>query len=151
MAPGATDHAIGADAVTDFTQQLATLLQAGVPLDRALGMLAETVGQGRFAEVVTDLQTRVRQGTTLADGLADFAAAHATILLGKGHAHQPQLGRLFDGLVGHPVLAVDRPGQRPDLVFAELAHHAAEELVFLGEREIHGPTSYGRISSPSAL
>ncbi len=62
-------RAIGADAVTDFTRELATLLQAGVPLDRALGMLAETVSQGRMAEVVGDLQARVRQGSTLADAL----------------------------------------------------------------------------------
>lgn len=64
-------RAIGADSVTSFTQEMATLLQAGVPLDRALGMLAETVSPPQLAEVVGDLQTRVRQGSTLADALAE--------------------------------------------------------------------------------
>ncbi|MDJ0739721.1 MAG: type II secretion system F family protein [Gammaproteobacteria bacterium] len=63
-------RAIGADTVTDFTRELATLLQAGVPLDRALGMLAETVNHGEMTAVVADLQSNVRQGATLADALA---------------------------------------------------------------------------------
>ena len=46
-------------------------LQAGVPLDRALGMLDETVTQPEFAAVVGDVQTRVRHGATLADALAE--------------------------------------------------------------------------------
>ena len=64
-------RAINADTVTNFTQEMATLLQAGVPLDRALGMLAEMTSVPRFGEVVLDLQTRVRHGDTLADSLAE--------------------------------------------------------------------------------
>ncbi len=67
-------RAVGTDSVNSFTQELATLLQAGVPLDRALGMLADLAGQPQFAEIVEDLQTRVRHGASLADALAEHEA-----------------------------------------------------------------------------
>lgn len=55
--------------VLAFTQQLATLLEAGVPLDRALQILSELAG-GRLRAVVDDVAQAVRGGSTLTDALA---------------------------------------------------------------------------------
>lgn len=53
-----------------FTQQLATLLEAGLPLDRALGILEELTLGGRTKAIVTDLLRSVRGGSSLSEALA---------------------------------------------------------------------------------
>jgi general secretion pathway protein F len=53
-----------------FTQQLATLFEAGLPLDRALTILEELAPNARVKSIVTDLLVSVRGGASLSEGLA---------------------------------------------------------------------------------
>jgi general secretion pathway protein F len=53
-----------------FSQQLATLVEAGVPLDRALGILEELAATSRLRVIVADLLHTVRAGGSLSDALA---------------------------------------------------------------------------------
>jgi general secretion pathway protein F len=53
-----------------FTQQLATLFEAGVPLDRALTILEELAGNARLKAIVSDLLRSVRSGASLSEALA---------------------------------------------------------------------------------
>jgi general secretion pathway protein F len=53
-----------------LTQQLATLVEAGMPLDRALSILEELAPNARVKAVVGDLLHSVRGGTSLSDALA---------------------------------------------------------------------------------
>lgn len=53
-----------------FTQELATLLNAGVPLDRALSIVAELTSRGDFRSVVLDVMRILKGGKSLADSLA---------------------------------------------------------------------------------
>ena len=53
----------------DFTQQLATLFEAGLPLDRALTILEELAPTPRLKTIVTDLIHGVRGGASLSDAL----------------------------------------------------------------------------------
>ncbi|HLC43174.1 MAG TPA: type II secretion system F family protein [Methylomirabilota bacterium] len=53
-----------------FTQQLATLFEAGLPLDRSLGILEELAPSPKLRTVVNDLQRSVRSGSSLAEALA---------------------------------------------------------------------------------
>src|SRR3972149_10951271 len=53
-----------------FTQQLATLVEAGLPLDRALEILAELVSSERLRGGVEDLLQSVRSGSSLGGALA---------------------------------------------------------------------------------
>jgi len=53
-----------------FTQQFATLLEAGLPLDRALSVLEELSATSRLNTVVGDLLRSVRGGTSLSEALA---------------------------------------------------------------------------------
>ena len=53
-----------------FTQELATLLNAGVPLDRALSIVAELTSKGDFRAVVLDVMRILKGGKSLADSLA---------------------------------------------------------------------------------
>jgi general secretion pathway protein F len=53
-----------------FTQELSTLLNAGVPLDRALGITAELTERGNFRSLVLDVVRVLKGGKSLADSLA---------------------------------------------------------------------------------
>src|SRR2546428_12147137 len=52
-----------------FTQQLATLFEAGLPLDRALSILEELAGNARVKAIVADLLVSVRGGSSLSEAL----------------------------------------------------------------------------------
>lgn len=60
---------IGSREVGEFTQQLATLLGAGLPLDRSLQVLLELTENDRLKRMVTDVRERVREGGSLSDAL----------------------------------------------------------------------------------
>jgi general secretion pathway protein F len=53
-----------------FTQELSTLLNAGVPLDRALAITAELTDRGQFRSLVLDVVRILKGGKSLADSLA---------------------------------------------------------------------------------
>ena len=52
-----------------FTQQIAKLLKAGLPLDRALSILISIAEEGEVKRVLTRIQDEVRGGSTLADAM----------------------------------------------------------------------------------
>jgi general secretion pathway protein F len=56
--------------VLAFTQQLATLVEAGLPLERALVVLGEVAPSRRLRQIVQEVTQSVRAGSTLADALA---------------------------------------------------------------------------------
>jgi len=53
-----------------FTQELATLLASGVPLDRALSITSELTERPRFREVLVEVLRTLKGGRSLADSLA---------------------------------------------------------------------------------
>ncbi|PYM37558.1 MAG: type II secretion system protein GspF, partial [Candidatus Rokuibacteriota bacterium] len=53
-----------------FTQQLATLFEAGLALDRALAVLEELAATPRVKSVIADLLRSVRGGASFSDALA---------------------------------------------------------------------------------
>src|SRR5262249_42606517 len=53
-----------------FTQELSTLLNAGVPLDRALTITAEVTERKEFKALVLDILRILKGGRSLADSLA---------------------------------------------------------------------------------
>ena len=56
--------------VVEFTQQLATLVDAGLPLDRGLVILEEMTAHPRIREITADVLRSVRGGSSLSDALA---------------------------------------------------------------------------------
>ncbi len=61
--------------VGEFTQQLATLLGAGLPLDRSLQVLTELAANERAGRCIADIRDRVREGGSLSEALE---AQHGT-------------------------------------------------------------------------
>lgn len=60
---------LAGDALPRFTQQLATLLGAGQPLDRALSLLLEAQEDGRARRLIEDVRDAVRDGASLSTAL----------------------------------------------------------------------------------
>jgi general secretion pathway protein F len=60
---------ITSDDVGDLTRELSTLLKAGLPLDRALGILTSLAGNDALSTMLGDVRERVKAGATLADAM----------------------------------------------------------------------------------
>ena len=123
-------RAVSADSVTSFTEELATLLQAGVPLDRAMGMLAETVGEPRFAEVVTDLQTRLRQGSTLADALGEHPALFSRFYVNLVRAGES--GGALETVLARLAAHLDQAKETREAIMAAMVYPIILVLVAIG-------------------
>jgi general secretion pathway protein F len=85
-----------------LTRQLATLVQASMPLEEALAAIGEQNDNPRMQTIVLGVRARVREGYTFADGLKDFPRAfpdiyRATVDAGEQSGHlDAVLERLAD-------------------------------------------------------
>jgi type II secretory pathway component PulF len=61
-----------------FTKQLSILLKSGVPLVQALDLLIEQT-EGRLRSIIIDLRDGIKEGLSLADGLAKYPAVFDSI------------------------------------------------------------------------
>ena len=67
---GAFFRRISSADVMTFTQQLSTLISAGLPLDRSLSIVAELTEKEDLKKVITDVLNNIQEGIALADALA---------------------------------------------------------------------------------
>jgi general secretion pathway protein F len=85
-----------------MTRQLATLSRSGLPLEEALQAVGEQSEKAKVKTVVLGVRSRVMEGHTLANGLADFPRAfpeifRATVAAGEQSGHlDAVLERLAD-------------------------------------------------------
>ena len=75
-----------------MTRQLATLAQSGLPLEEALLAVSQQNENPRAQSILLGVRSRVMEGHTLADGLADFPQAfpelyQATVAAGEQSGH----------------------------------------------------------------
>ena len=83
-----------------FTQELATLLNAGVPLDRALSIVAELTSHGEFRGVVMDVMRILKGGKSLAESLATRPAHFSELYINMVRAGEASgsLSQIFERL-----------------------------------------------------
>lgn len=83
-----------------FTQELSTLLNAGVPVDRALTITAELTTQSEFRTVVLDLLRVLKGGRSLADSLATHPAHFTDLYINMVRAGEASgsLAQIFERL-----------------------------------------------------
>jgi len=93
---------ISASDLALLTRQLATLAQSGLPLEEALLAVSQQNENPRAKSILLGVRSRVMEGHTLADGLADFPQAfaelyRATVAAGEQSGHLDNvLERLAD-------------------------------------------------------
>ncbi|MCK5326862.1 MAG: type II secretion system F family protein [Woeseiaceae bacterium] len=61
--------------IGDVTRSLSTLLQAGLPLDRALAILMSLADSDPMKELLGNIRDRVKEGATLADAMEEQGSA----------------------------------------------------------------------------
>ncbi len=83
-----------------FTQELSTLLNAGVPLDRALSITAELTERPAFRTVVLDVLRVLKGGKPLADSLATHPEYFSELFVNMVRAGEASgaLGAVFERL-----------------------------------------------------
>lgn len=83
-----------------FTQELSTLLNAGVPLDRALTITSELTEHANFRFIVLDILRVLKGGRSLADSLATHPEYFSNLYVNIVRAGEASgaLGAVFDRL-----------------------------------------------------
>ncbi len=83
-----------------FTQELSTLLNAGIPVDRSLSITAELTTRGQFRSVVVDIVRVLKSGKSLADSLATHPAHFSELYVNMVRAGEASgsLAQIFDRL-----------------------------------------------------
>jgi len=83
-----------------FTQELSTLLNAGVPLDRALGITAELTEKSAFRPIVLDVMRILKGGKSFADSLATHPLYFSELYVNMVRAGEASgsLGTIFERL-----------------------------------------------------
>jgi general secretion pathway protein F len=83
-----------------FTQELSTLLNAGVPLDRALSISTELTERPQFRMVIHDVLRVLRGGRSLADSLATHPEYFSDLYVNMVRAGEASgsLGQIFEKL-----------------------------------------------------
>jgi general secretion pathway protein F len=83
-----------------FTQELSTLLNAGVPVDRALSITAELTQSGPFRALVLDVVRVLKGGKSLADSLATHPAHFSELYVNMVRAGEASgsLAQIFERL-----------------------------------------------------
>lgn len=62
---------VGQEDIMALTQQMSSMLKAGLPLDRALGILLEITDRPAVTELVQGIQNQIRSGKRFADALEE--------------------------------------------------------------------------------
>jgi general secretion pathway protein F len=83
-----------------FTQELSTLLNSGVPLDRALSITSELTTRLQFRTIVLDILRSIKSGKSLADALALHPAYFSELFINMVRAGEASgsLGQIFERL-----------------------------------------------------
>jgi general secretion pathway protein F len=103
--PGLRQRRVPGRELVAFTQQLATLLEAGLPLDRALSIQAELTPNARLRTIGGDVLRTVRGGSLLGEALAKhyprpFSRLYINMVRAgeRGGVLEPTLRRLAEFL-----------------------------------------------------
>ncbi len=80
-----------------FTEHLAVMLKASIPLDRALATLAEQTTNKRFKKILAAILETVKSGETLSKGLSEFQAVFGVFFVHMVQAGEYS-GKLEEGL-----------------------------------------------------
>ncbi len=69
-----------------FTQELSTLLEAGLPLDRSLQILTELSTKAKFQEVVKDLLRKIEAGSSFSEALSAYPSIYPKLYVNMTRA-----------------------------------------------------------------
>ena len=108
--------------IGDVTGQLATLLGAGLPLDRSLGILVELSENERIEKLLTKVRDRVREGIALSDALEERHGVFSRFYINMVRAGE--LGGALDQTLARMAEYLERAKELKDGVVSALIYPA---------------------------
>lgn len=108
--------------IGDVTGQLATLLGAGLPLDRSLGILVELAENERIEKLLTKVRDRVREGIALSDALEERHGVFSRFYINMVRAGE--LGGALDQTLSRMAEYLERAKELKDGVISALIYPA---------------------------
>jgi general secretion pathway protein F len=108
--------------VGEFTQQLSTLLVAGLPLDRSLQVMLELSENERVKRTVAEIRDRVREGGSLSDALEEQHGAFNRLFVNMVRAGE--VGGTLDVTLLRLTDYLDRSRDLKDSVVSALIYPA---------------------------
>ena len=92
--------ALSSRELLDFTQQMSTLLKAGLELDRCLGIMRELVQKDKARDLITSLQESVHSGSSLSGAMSKQPEVFSKLYINMVKAGEEGgfLGKVFDRL-----------------------------------------------------
>ena len=106
--------------VGEFTQQLSTLLGAGLPLDRSLQVLLELTENDRVKRTVSEIRDRVREGGSLSDALEEQHGAFNRLFINMVRAGE--VGGTLDITLSRLTEYLERSREMKDSVVSALIY-----------------------------
>ncbi|QKK01707.1 MAG: type II secretion system F family protein [Pseudomonadota bacterium] len=108
--------------IGDLTQQLATLLGAGLPLDRSLGILSELAENDRIEATVDKIRNRVREGGALSEALEERHGVFSRFYINMVRAGE--IGGSLDRTLSRMAEYLERSKELRDSVVSALIYPA---------------------------
>ncbi len=86
-----------------FTRQLATMVDAGLPIDQAFETLADQTSDEGFQAVLYDILAEIRRGSRMSDAIAKYRKIFPTIYISMVRAAEAsgQLATILNQLAGY--------------------------------------------------
>ena len=106
--------------VAAFTQQLSTMLAAGLPLDRSLQVLLDLAENDRVKRTVAEIRDRVRQGGSLSDALDEQHGAFNRLFVNMVRAGE--VGGTLDVTLARLTQYLERSRDLKDSVISALIY-----------------------------
>jgi general secretion pathway protein F len=113
-----------------FTQQLSTMLAAGLPLDRSLQVLLDLAENDRVKRTVAEIRDRVRQGGSLSDALDEQHGAFNRLFVNMVRAGE--VGGTLDATLARLTEYLERSRDLKDSVISALIYPALLLLLAAG-------------------
>ena len=108
--------------IGDITGQLSTLLGAGLPLDRSLGILVELSENERIEKLLTKVRDRVREGISLSEALEERHGVFSRFYINMVRAGE--LGGALDQTLARMAEYLERAKELKDGVVSALIYPA---------------------------
>lgn len=110
-----------------MTRELSTLLSAGLPLDRALSVLAGLTTKTELRQAVEQILQKVKQGKSLAEALADYPKIFPTLYVNMIKAGE--MGGFLDTALERLAEYLERAQEVQDEIKSALAYPSILVLV----------------------
>ena len=123
-----TGRKIAAEDLADFTNSLAILTEARVPLDKALSLLRGISAKEEVKNLVVSLRQDVKEGKSLAEAMARFPRAFSPLYISLVKAGEA--GGILDKLLPQLAEFIETSDQNRKAVISALTYPAM--LMFVG-------------------